>query len=123
MVETKSEEQLGRRIVIKDSLGDAKLIGLMNRLPRWPDLNFWGGLADQFNTRNLTYESDAVDALIGATDALTRTYRPGFFYGIPEFFFDIGLLWEPNRSVQRRMAIDNNGQNSLPSWSWIGWKG
>jgi hypothetical protein len=131
MVEVKSEVQeahgiQGTRMDVQHGLGDARLIGLMNHLPRWPDLNFWGGKVDQFSVRNLTYDSDAVDALLGATEVLSRTYQGGFFYGIPELFFDIGLLWHPilpEESAQRRAAIGIDGRNSLPSWSWIGWKG
>jgi hypothetical protein len=81
----------------------------------WPDLAGYFSLVRGFNSRTLTYESDAVRAFSAIIDVFSRSFRGGFLFGIPEFVFDVGLLWSANKPLKRR--------KSFPSWSWVGWSG
>ena len=94
-------------------------VGLYSRLPLWPDLRLWGSLVSQFNKRNLTFEKDVIDAFAGVEAAASPSFPGGFLLGLPQLFFDIALLWQPERKLTRRGDHDHH----FPSWSWVGWKG
>ena len=81
----------------------------------WPDLQQYFDLVHGYNSRNLTFESDALDAFTAATSAMSRNFQGGFFWGIPVLLFDIGLLWSRSSPPKRR--------KDFPSWSWVGWSG
>lgn len=89
------------------------------------EMLLFGLLIREYNTRTLTYPEDALDAFTGLMSELTATkFRDGFFGGLPVVFFDVFLLWEPRRSVERRQAKNTaRAQAQLPSWSWLGWHG
>ncbi|KAF2002859.1 HET-domain-containing protein [Amniculicola lignicola CBS 123094] len=94
-------------------------VGMMSILPQLPCLGRWGALVENYSSRSLTIETDFDRAFAGATQIMNGTFSRGLFYGLPEFFFDIALLWQPEAwylSLLRR-------QNIGPSWSWTGWKG
>jgi hypothetical protein len=82
---------------------------------RWPDLHQYAKLVGSYNNRLLTYQSDALAAFSAIIAMLSRSFQGGFCYGIPELYFDFGLLWRPNTPTQRRLGF--------PSWSWVGWEG
>ncbi|KAF2141140.1 uncharacterized protein K452DRAFT_334664 [Aplosporella prunicola CBS 121167] len=90
------------------------------RFDAWPNLRHWTDLVDAYNYRDLTYPEDAQSAFTGIENVLQRSVPGGFLYGLPEFFFDYALLWQPRFSMERRAR--ENGC-ALPSWSWLGWKG
>jgi len=75
---------------------------------------------ETFSERTLTYEGDIVNAFAGATEAMSSTFPGGIFHGLPMFYFDLALLWQPQEAIFRRNS-DNN--HAFPSWSWTGWKG
>ncbi|KAJ4351878.1 uncharacterized protein N0V89_007222 [Didymosphaeria variabile] len=90
-------------------------MGMMSLIPHNPSLGRWGMIVENFASRNLTYEEDISRALAGATEVMSSTFPGGLHKGLPLFFFDIALLWQPRGSLERR--------NGEPSWSWTGWKG
>lgn len=95
---------------------------VLGNMPGWPDLEYWSDLVESYNTRSLTFESDALDAFAGVAEALTHVFPGGFYCGLPEMFFDIALLWQPRSRVRRRNGrAKESGAGSLPSWSWAGW--
>jgi hypothetical protein len=81
-------------------------VGLMSILPKLPNLGGWANLVDTFSTRALTYERDIVNAFAGATEIMGATFPGGIFKGLPVFFFDIALLWQPEGTISRRV-LDN----------------
>ena len=85
------------------------------RLSPWPDIEQYFELVNGYNTRNLTFESDALIAFSAITTAMSNSFVGGFLFGIPAFLFDIGLLWSRASPLTRR--------NGFPSWSWLGWSG
>jgi Heterokaryon incompatibility protein (HET) len=91
---------------------------------RWPDLHQYSKLVGSYNNRLLTYQSDALQAFSAIINALSRSFQGGFFYGVPELYFDFGLLWRPNTPCQRRTDADESTvYPAFPSWSWVGWEG
>ncbi|KAH7357309.1 heterokaryon incompatibility protein-domain-containing protein [Rhexocercosporidium sp. MPI-PUGE-AT-0058] len=95
-------------------------VGLYGRLPLWPDMRVWGSLVQMFNQRDLTFERDVIDAFAGVEAVGRPSFPFGFLLGMPQLFFDIALLWQPEKRLVRR---DKDPSYYLPSWSWAGWKG
>ncbi|OCL05549.1 hypothetical protein AOQ84DRAFT_379477 [Glonium stellatum] len=91
---------------------------------RWPDFLFYSRVFSLYNNRLLTYQSNALAAFSATLRVMCRSFKGGFFYGIPEIFFDLGLLWRPNTPVLRRTSAEIDKEYPMfPSWSWIGWEG
>ncbi|RYC61237.1 hypothetical protein CHU98_g4973 [Xylaria longipes] len=89
-----------------------------------PDLHGWRELVTSYQKRDLTYDSDVLDAFEGVQAALRPGFHGGFLHGLPEMFFDIALLWQPRLPCSQPAPRKSNGRNKLfPSWSWAGWKG
>lgn len=91
----------------------------------WPDLEAYGKLVSEYNEKLLTYEAGALDAFTAILNVLSAKFVDGFFWGMPEAFFDIALLWLPADGQLRRRTVRDasNGNYLFPSWSWIGWAG
>ncbi|KAF2105868.1 hypothetical protein BDV96DRAFT_508731 [Lophiotrema nucula] len=89
----------------------------------WPNLHQWDRSVVTYNGRNLSFESDRLAAIQGIEWALRKSFPGGFCYGLPEFFFDAALLWQPLEPVTRRLGDFGKGEGYLPSWSWAGWHG
>ncbi|KAJ4986515.1 hypothetical protein SVAN01_07951 [Stagonosporopsis vannaccii] len=89
-------------------------MGIKSWISTLPSLRDWATAIDTFIGRQLTYETDLDRAFAGAYTALGRTYPGNMLKGLPQFFFDIALLWLPFSESSRRPEN--------PSWSWMGWK-
>lgn len=74
---------------------------------------------------NFTHEEGILQACAGLTSALSRNFTGGFVSGLPELFFDVALLWQPNtigsRRTHSRKTDTSQASKVLPSWSWAGW--
>lgn len=90
-------------------------MGLMSLLISVPCLGRLGLLVQDYSRRNVTFDDDYVRAFAGATDVMSSRFPGGLLHGLPVFYFDIALLWQPETAFARR-----KGQ---PSWSWTGWHG
>ncbi|KAH7402312.1 heterokaryon incompatibility protein-domain-containing protein [Phaeosphaeria sp. MPI-PUGE-AT-0046c] len=96
--------------------------------------NFSGGIhecIEQYSLRNLTYQSDIMNALSGILTYYAREHHIFHFWGIPFsantpssinepprkriFTFEESLRWYPRGAQARR--------EGFPSWSWAGWHG
>ena len=117
----------------------------------WPDFYRYARLISLFNTRDLTFPEDVLDACESALWSLSHAFPGGFISGLPVAFFDAALLWQPyHRSRRRRVSCKQEEQNEekdetkekeeegkeeksgnderekravLPSWSWVGFEG
>jgi hypothetical protein len=87
----------------------------------WPDLHQYAELVGIYNSRLLTYQSDALLAFSAIIETLSRSFQGGFLYGSLSSTFDISMLWRPNIPTQLRVGDD--GSPEFPSWSWVGWQG
>lgn len=89
----------------------------------WPCLKKWDNLVSSYLRCRLTYEEDILRAFSGILGALDSSME-GFHFGLPQQFFDVGLLWVPKERLTRRKDLGNKAARpKLPSWSWAGWKG
>ncbi|KAG2035703.1 heterokaryon incompatibility protein-domain-containing protein [Suillus americanus] len=79
--------------------------------------------------RNLTVESDIVDALTGVTNALVVAFGLGdpakaFQYGMMLTELHHTLLWQHDPHTPRaRRSLAEGGDSSWPSWAWATWRG
>ncbi|KAG5657619.1 hypothetical protein KAF25_007652 [Fusarium avenaceum] len=94
----------------------------------WGILNL---LVSRYNNLELRYDEDALPAISGYLSILSRVFKGGFLYGVPEMMFERGLGWKPtfpNFNLRRRIRSSRSHDSQLtpsglPSWSWIGWEG
>ena len=70
---------------------------------------------ENYTGRTLTYQSDILNAFAGILAIQEREFSSKSFQGLPTAIFDMALLWQPFRKLQRRKGF--------PSWSWTGWEG
>jgi hypothetical protein len=79
--------------------------------------------------RNLTVESDIVDALTGVTNALAKVFGLGdparaFHYGMMLTDLHHALLWQHNPHTSRtRRSLPDGCSLPWPSWAWAAWRG
>ncbi|GAP91549.1 putative heterokaryon incompatibility protein [Rosellinia necatrix] len=90
------------------------------QITQWPDIDQYDTLVSKYTTLVLSFPSDGLNAFLGIIQAMSRSFRGGFLYGLPEYFFDYALLWRPWLPIRRRPT--GNDAN-LPSWSWVAWSG
>ncbi|KAG1758009.1 heterokaryon incompatibility protein-domain-containing protein [Suillus lakei] len=83
----------------------------------------------QCTQRNLTVETDVVDALTGVTNALAKSFGLGnparvFHYGMMLTDLHHALLWQhhPHTPRTRRSLLDGCSL-PWPSWTWATWRG
>jgi hypothetical protein len=88
----------------------------------WPNLHEYMDIVKAYNKRHFTYPEDALAAFAGVTASLDHIYDGGFLCGLPEMFFDVGLLWSNDVPLERRFPVRPDAA-TLPSWSWAGWQG
>jgi hypothetical protein len=88
-----------------------------------PNIAAFGQVLAVYNKREFTYTADTLNALDGILSSLTA-FAGGFVWGLPHMFFDIALLWQPQRQISRRLP-NGDDENDIvpPSWSWAGWQG
>jgi hypothetical protein len=91
------------------------------RVPLYMSLAAYARLIQSYNTRSLTMDTDALNAVAGVTGRLLTLFPDGFLQGIPQFFFDVALLWQPRSPLRRRVCAPHAPQFS--SWSWAAWHG
>jgi hypothetical protein len=72
-----------------------------------------------YTTRQLTYQSDALNAFTGIAKALAASMASTrIFYAMPAVVFDWAILWMGSlrlKNLKRRFGF--------PSWTWVGWEG
>lgn len=74
----------------------------------------------EFTTRELSLESDGLNAISGILFAISEEQNEVFLCGLlVSTMFEHSMLWFPYREVRRRTA---DGAR-FPSWSWAGWVG
>lgn len=88
-------------------------------------------LVEEFSRRQLTNESDGLDAFAGVLRALERCTLYTFRWGLPAALLGTALSWPCESSGVRRRSNpctlrSSHGLYTLcpfPSWSWVGWVG
>ncbi|KAG1728769.1 heterokaryon incompatibility protein-domain-containing protein [Suillus lakei] len=85
----------------------------------------------QYTQRNLTVESDIIDAITALTNALTRGFELGggdparaFHFGMTLTDLEHALLWQHHPRMPRaRRSLTDEGSSPWPSWAWAAWRG
>lgn len=108
------------------SLIDRHVFNVLEAEPNFHALN---ELLAEYNRRSLTFPEDALPGISGLLSILSRSFKGGFLFGLPEVAFDSALMWHlgfPGSTTEKR---DDSGRKNLlaltsrlPSWSWLSWK-
>ncbi|KAK3369558.1 heterokaryon incompatibility protein-domain-containing protein [Lasiosphaeria ovina] len=123
------EETSGQAEVFTVPYSESQLRQMLAGFPKLSELQ---NVINDYNVLDLTNEEDALPGSLGVLSVLSRTFKGGFLYGLPEMFFDAALGWQPDNPqrgpMTRRRHSDRAEhlklfKSGLPSWSWIGWKG
>lgn len=86
-------------------------------------------LINNYMRRDLSYQGDVHAACQGILDAMDKSTKSGFLWGLPLSRFELALMWETFHGVSRRTALStfpmtsDEKQVMFPSWSWMGWSG
>jgi hypothetical protein len=70
---------------------------------------------EEYKKRNLSYDSDALNAFAGVINYFRDEIDIASTIGIPNATFGLDLLWNAEDYLKRR--------SGFPSWSWVGWVG
>ncbi|SPO00814.1 related to tol protein [Cephalotrichum gorgonifer] len=78
----------------------------------------FAALLENYTKRQMTNDSDSLNAILGILSAFTRGLFPsGFIHGLPLWSHPYSLGWMHTDSVTPRRRPE------FPSWSWAGWEG
>ncbi|KAI8635636.1 heterokaryon incompatibility protein-domain-containing protein [Xylariaceae sp. FL1651] len=89
-------------------------------------------LVHSFAKRDLTRESDGLDAFRGILRAITQVSEIEFIWGLPRMFLGVAITWPCARERPKRrtalchVELTEGGEtvkSHFPSWSWVGWVG
>jgi hypothetical protein len=84
------------------------------------DISNYGYFVQEYTRRNLTFETDIVNAFVGITAAIDDE----FFWGIAYPRFCQSLAWEMQDILSTYFSDQRrNCGLSIPSWSWLSWRG
>ncbi|KIK44403.1 hypothetical protein CY34DRAFT_79976 [Suillus luteus UH-Slu-Lm8-n1] len=98
----------------------------------FPHLESFSSYTDavcEYTRRNLTVESDIVDAFTGVMNALAMAFELGdparvFQHGMMLPDMHRTLLWQHNPQTPRaRRLLPDGGSSTWPSWAWAAWRG
>ncbi|KAI0550583.1 HET-domain-containing protein [Xylaria curta] len=78
-------------------------------------MDYYDYVASLLPTRSLTNQEDALNAMRGIIQRMSRRMKCRFFEGLPTASFDYFIIFEKDRVIDRRPMF--------PSYSWTGWKG
>jgi hypothetical protein len=117
-------------IIYEPAFFDDMFWDLWNRSSVQKFLERYQCLVHSFAQRELTCESDGLDAFSGILKAITQVSGIDFFWGLPRAFLGVALTWPCARKrTRRRTALcrvvvtedDRTAKSYFPSWSWVGW--
>jgi hypothetical protein len=108
--------------------GSSRSYSEVSLLRKRPDLSNYQELLQDYTRRALTYPCDSLDAVLGILRVLEPAFPSGFYFGLPEIWFDVGLLWQSTgKGVikdRKKLALQQKKPiKDLPSWSWLRWEG
>lgn len=88
---------------------------LCGGISAWSSNNIWQHISE-FSKRDVSYEEDRINALLGIFGALKKSH----LWGLPIHEFSVAaflkdLMWDTKSPAERN--------SNFPSWSWTGWRG
>lgn len=92
----------------------------VDRLLNFPE--YWPTLIREYSKRDLSFESDGLNAAAGVIAAYSVGSKSSFICGLPlTGLFEYSMLWYPSGPMRRRGPCATG--ESFPTWSWVGWVG
>ena len=85
---------------------------------------------EAYTARCLRFEKDVRDAFAGLSKSHETAMESKNFWGLPERFFDMAMLWFRGQVFLKRRIChskvpqaggENDNCQPFPSWSWAGW--
>jgi hypothetical protein len=84
-------------------------------LPTTRDFWTYAQLVEDYSPREMTSQTDALNAFTGLINPLEMILDTKFFHGLPIIFFHAALCF------MFATRHDNLRRTDFPSWSWCGW--
>ncbi len=81
-----------------------------------PPYQMYQEFVSEYSERDLTKDSDAINALTGVLRRFSARVNSRLLCGLPTAVFDLSVLFQNESSALQRRA-------EFPSYSWAGWKG
>lgn len=111
------EDDAGRKKWNRNTGHDESYLSILNSF--WMDDNsdtheMWTMMLFHYTKRQLTYESDILNAVAGIGRALSVRCKCSFFQGMPVAALDLYLLFRVGVGPAER-------RRKFPSYSWAGW--
>lgn len=89
--------------------------------------NIYEDLVKSYCRRELSYQSDILNAFAGIMSALQEHFGWRFLSALPEEALDLALLWKPMASSRPRFTSVKGAlepfSTAFPSWCWTAWVG
>ena len=79
-------------------------------------LRLYDRLLEQYSGRELSYDSDMINAFSALLEKFQQQSHTGTLWGLPAAALPWTMLWEEESYCNRRIP-------EFPSWSWAGWQG
>lgn len=86
-------------------------------------------MVSEYSDKSLTFPEDVQLAFSELSSTLGKVFEGGLLFGLPEMFFDVGLLWMasmevvPPENLRPRESKSAQGDvPRFPTWSWMGWQ-
>lgn len=101
----------------------------LEKLRQKPDFKALNKVLSEYNGRHLSFPEDALPGISGLLSILSRSFKGGFLFGLPEMAFDSALLWRSEYGWNMEKREDSGRKNllalapRLPSWSWVSQRG
>lgn len=92
-----------------------------------PIFNIYEGLVKSYCRRELSYQSDILNAFAGIMSAFHERFGWRFLSALPEEALNLALLWKPMSSSRPRFTSVTETlepfSTTFPSWCWTAWVG
>ena len=83
----------------------------------------WYSMVTNYNTRALSYETDALAALAGLSSAMATTHGCTYYAGLWKEDLQTGLCWYITGRAYANADAQVASKESFPSWTWISKRG
>jgi hypothetical protein len=92
-----------------------------------PQRNSYATLIKAYSQRELTHDTDILDACTGVLSIIQKREQSEFFFGLRTRYFGNDLLFNILSAGPRRFPDQGESQTGskarFPTWSWTSWKG
>ncbi|KIW90469.1 uncharacterized protein Z519_09115 [Cladophialophora bantiana CBS 173.52] len=76
---------------------------------------------EEFQKRNITMDSDALNAMAGFLQRVAEAGKTAMIEGLPVKLLPVAMIFR-NRADNPDLSPDVRRRSDFPSWSWAGWR-